>query len=76
LKGKNSNFTNNVYIGGGGGQGSVLYNKNKLNNYLQESIVQSENIINEVVTVQNFDTTENTDNSDKPICDNHDIPNP
>ena len=76
LKGKSSNFTNNVYIGGGGGgggsggQGAVLYNKNKLNNCLQESITQSENLTNEVVMVQNFDTTENTDNSDTTICDN------
>ena len=79
LKGKSSNFTNNIYIGGGG-QGASK-GKLSLSSPLQESISHSENLTNEVVTLQNFDTTENTDNINTSIgeTDNrnhsHNIPN-
>jgi hypothetical protein len=48
LKNKSSNFTSNVYVGGGGsGSASGTYNKNKLNSSNElENIANSENSAN------------------------------
>ena len=61
LKGKSSNFTSNVYIGGGIGG---TYNKNKSNSLLQESLGQSETQVNEVTpceTVEDIDMVDTVD---------------
>ena len=61
LKGKSSNFTNNVYIGGGGSSGGIggMYNKNKTIAVSKESITpSSENSIDEQSNISNTPTTE------------------
>ena len=58
LKGKSSNFTNNVYIGGGAGG---AYSKNKSNPSLPESSTQPENIVNEITESADSAEVDNTD---------------
>jgi hypothetical protein len=57
LKGKSSNFTNNVYIGGGVGG---TYSKNKSNPSLPESSTQLENLVNEITESAEVDNTDTT----------------
>lgn len=61
LKGKSSNFTNNVYIGGGVGG---TYNKNKSNSLLPESPRQSETPVNEVTPCETDVTADTVDTTD------------
>jgi len=68
LKGKSSNFTNNVYIGGGGGSGGSsggiggMYNKNKTIAVSKESITpSSENSIDEQSNISNISNTPTTE---------------
>ena len=83
LKGKSSNFTNNVYIGGGGGQGASK-GKSSLSSPLQDTILKTESSKNEVVIEQDCEKNdtgeinEATDTTNTTICDNHNhnIPNP
>jgi hypothetical protein len=57
LKGKSSNFTNNVYIGAGVGG---AYSKNKSNPSLPESSTQPENLANEITESAEVDNTNTT----------------
>jgi hypothetical protein len=61
LKGKYSNFTNNVYNGGGVGG---TYNKNKSISLLPESPRQPESLVNEVTSNETIETIETIVNID------------
>jgi hypothetical protein len=63
LKGKSSNFTSNLYIGGGVGTGST-YNKNKSNSLLPESPTQSETLINQLLSSEPIDSVEDINKVD------------
>ena len=75
LKGKSSNFTNNIYIGGGGGQGASK-GKSSLSSPLQDTILKTESSKNEVVIEQDCEIND-TGEINEATCENdsHNIPN-
>lgn len=80
LKGKSSNFTNNVYIGGGQGA-----SKGKSSTHLQDRVLQTDTLMNEVVIEQDceknnngesIETSEVTENTETITSENDNTQNP